>query len=529
MGLIIRNGTIVDGTGAPPYRGDLRIRNGRIDEISASLTAAEDDEEFRADGLYVSPGFIDAHSHNDLAAFSEEGYRPKLLQGISTEVVGQCGFSPAPVPVERQQGWLSYYVAGSPLDAWEWETTAEFHHTLRQRGLELNLLPFTGHGALRFAVAGDSPAALTEAQRREEQELLARSFEEGAGGLSLGLIYVPALFADREELRGLMRVAAGYGKITAVHMRSESDELIEAFEEMASLHEETGARLHISHVKAIGLRNQHKMELLLERIERHDLSFDMYPYPYGSTSLLSMLPPSLFEGNTAKKAIAQLESPEVRSRIERLYRGEERPAEGMPWDNLPQLVGWEQIEIAEIPEGPDGELVGLPFPEAAERRGTSCASLLFELVEKYGGRAKYLDLFSSEETVRKAALYPNGVFGTDSLIGGKPHPRIYGTFPKILQDYVFRRRLLSIEEMIRKMTGKAAEILDLEQRGTLVPGAAADVAVFGEEFTDREDRRQPEKPAEGLRLLTVNGVPKVLDSSLRTNGSARYPGMLLKT
>ncbi len=541
----IVNGTIIDGSGAPAFRGELRIKNSRISAVIKQTNASGqgqpglepgDDSNLRgkrasnslhtidATGCYITPGFIDAHSHADLGPYCPEKLELKLRQGVTTEVVGQCGFSPAPMPFEQQSRWQKYYVPGSPIDSWPWETTEQYFSALRHQGLPLNFMPFVGHGTVRFAIKGDSSAHLDPHELDRMEQMLEQSFREGAAGLSFGLIYVPALFARREELLRAARTAARFDRLIAVHMRSESDELIEAIEEVAAIGRETGAHVHISHLKTIGNRNQSKIEHALNLIEKHGLSFDNYPYTYGSTSLLSMLPPQLFEGRSVQQALTQLCDAGTRREVKDLIQKENGAPAGLPWDNLAQLVGWDKIELVYVPEGPDHYLQGLSLSKAAEKNKLSPADLTLQLVEKYGGTIRIIDEFSTEETLRKIICHPSGIASSDTLLGGQLHPRVAGSFARYISRYsTINGGPLGLEAVVHRMTGKSAEILGLKDRGVLVPDSAADIAVWRPGFTDLSIRHAPEKPARGLDWLFLNGEIVIGRQSEKSAPSVHTP------
>ena len=540
----IVNGTVIDGSGGPAFKADVEISGDRITAVlprGSSKKAAEPRAEsapagsrlrrIDAAGCFVSPGFIDAHSHADLGPFTPDKLDLKLLQGVTTEVTGQCGFSPAPIPAERRDQWMQYYVPGSPLEQWPWESTAEFYSALRRQGLPLNFMPFVGHGTLRFAVKGDNSAPMEPAELNQMEAMLEQAFTEGAAGLSFGLIYVPALCADRSELKRAAEIAARHRRILAVHMRSESDELIEALEEMAQLQSDTGVRLHISHLKAIGRRNQNKIDQALRLIETHNMSFDSYPYTYGSTSLLSMLPPQLFTGTSVQTGLAQLSDHQVQKNIRALLSGRKSPPDGLAWDNLALLVGWDRIELASIPEGFDSDLTGRTLAAAAELRGTSPVELTLLLARRYGGQARIIDEFSEEATLKKILSHPAGVASSDTLLGGHQHPRVAGSFARILSRYTHEpgHGPLSLEEAVHRMTGRSAQVLGLKDRGVIQNGMAADIAVWRPDFSDESTRQSPEQPARGLEYLFINGDPVMKPAAHQQAAAFRQPRLHTRT
>lgn len=529
----IINGIIVDGTGKKPYRADIVIQDRMITEVqlfpqsgrSGSTGSVDTADECVIDarGDYVTPGFIDVHSHADLANFWSEGLRPKIMQGVTTEVVGQCGLGVAPLPVAHQSGWRRNLVIGNPPVDWTWETLGEYLAQLEEHGLESNLLTYLPHGVLRYAIKQDAPDPLTDQELEEMATLMEAALTEGAFGVSLGLIYLPAVFADRREFRRVLEVAGRNRVKVAVHLRNESDELVMAIREMHALTEEAGCQLHIAHLKAIGGNNAGQIDIALELIHDQHLTFDHYPYSAGSTTLLAILPPFILAGGV-EAGLQRLQIPEVRARLQRIFAGEERVPTGLPWDNVAYHCGWEQISIADLQSEANRQLLGLTLTEVAELRGTTPAEAALDLLSEEQGNVRMIDRFMSEATLRKILTAPEGLIGTDALFGGKPHPRIAGTYPGLLRQYVFERPILSLEAAIAKMTGRVAEHLGLRDRGRIAIGCHADIAIFGRDFTERATYADPLREAVGLRYLLINGQVKV-DAGLYVE---KRPGMVLR-
>ena len=523
--LLLRGGIIVDGTGAAPFRGDLAVSDGRITWIRrdgmprSERGCLADAEVIDVRGQYIAPGFIDCHSHSDLQHLVPGGLAPKLLQGVTTEVVGQCGLSVFPLPSSRQAGWRRQSVIGTVPGDWGWESAASWFSELRAAGLECNLVPFVGLGTVRYGIAGDRSGPLDPEELAIMAARLEEAFTAGAAGLSFGLIYMPAFFSTRGELLLAARVAARCGRPLAVHLRSESDELLEAVREMVHLAEESGVELHLSHLKAIGERNSGQLDDVFSLIEEKDLLFDHYPYPGGSTTLLSLLPPDLFTDAGVSGALMTLRVPAVRDRLERLYEGTEAAPAGLPWDNLPLLLGWKNIRIVSVGNAHDRHAVGSSLDELSRREGRSPAEVMFSLLENSAGDVRMIDTYMSEETLEKILLHPRGCIASDSLFGGHPHPRLYGCFPRIFSNYVFgEKKLIPVETAVRKMTGLPASWLGLRDRGALAAGKAADIAVFGTGFRHTGDENRPDAPVEGLRLLILNGDIIVRDDQLTGDG-----------
>lgn len=518
MNILIQHGNIIDGSGQSAFVGDISIHENRIQAVGVcSEPIAGYDRILDAREAYVTPGFIDLHSHTDLANFlpfdrlrtSPQGLQPKLMQGVTTEVTGQCGLGVAPMPRDKQAGWRTQMVIGNPPLEWTWETTAEYLRELRRRGLASNLAPFVGHGVLRYAVRADRSGALTDQELRQLQALTEEAFESGVFGVSFGFIYVPAMFADQRELQAIVDVASHYHGLASVHLRSESDELVEAIQEMIRLTAHHNCRLHLSHLKVIGQRNRAKIETALRLIEDHNLSFDCYPYRAGSTTLLTILPPIVFEGGGLEETLARLCDPAMRQRIKGIFEGVEPVPPGLAWDNLPALVGWDNIFISDLPEFMPQDVIGHSLSEIAQQRKADQADAAMDLILDARGAVRMIDYYEDEATLQRILTHPNGMVGTDTLLGGKAHPRVFGAYPRIMHEYVFKRKLLSPEEAIAKMTARPAALLGLKDRGRLRPGYAADLVIFDKTFRDCATFDDPAQFPEGLRYVIVNGQVKV--------------------
>jgi N-acyl-D-aspartate/D-glutamate deacylase len=522
MHVLIQHGNIIDGSGQKAFFGDISIHDDRIQAVGVCAEPlAGYDRILDAREAYVTPGFIDLHSHTDLAYFLPQGLRPKLMQGVTTEVTGQCGLGVAPMPCDKQAGWREQLVIGNPPLEWRWETTAEYLHEIQHHGLESHLAPFVGHGVLRYAVRADRSGALTDQELRQLQKLTAEAFESGVFGVSFGFIYVPAMFADQRELQAIVEVISHYHGLVSVHLRSESDELVEAIQEMLHLTEQRNCRLHLSHLKVIGQRNRPKIETVLQLIEDHHLSFDCYPYRAGSTTLLTILPPFVFEGGGLEETLANLREPAMRQRIIRIFAGVEPVSPGLAWDNLPALVGWENIIITDLPEHLPQDVIGHSLHEIAQQRKADPADVAMDLILAARGAVRMIDYYEDEATLQRILTHPNGMIGTDTLLGGKAHPRVFGAYPRIIHEYVFERKLLALEEAVAKMTTRPAELLGLKDRGWLRPGYAADVIIFDKSFRDRATFDDPTQFPEGLRYVIVNGQVKVEQGTYHSEKSGQ--------
>ena len=508
MRQLIRNATVIDGSGGAAFKGDVLIENQMITDVAPLITTAAD-KVIDADGAYVTPGFIDVHSHADLATFLPQGFKPKVLQGITTELVGLCGLGVAPLPKALQNEVRERLIIGNPAVDWNWDDFTSYGLALKQRGLEVNLSSFVPHGLLRYQICGNSSLAMDKNQRRTLAQLADEALGSGARGISLGLIYHPALFSDQRELLTLAQVAAAHHKPLVVHMRSESDEILEALQEMIALSQQAGCQLHISHLKLIGRRNASKLTSLLALIDRHELTFDQYPYHYGSTTLLSILPPTLIRTYAPDALMIALKATAVRQEVRSWFAERILPQAGEPWDNLPALLGWENILICEVESQAAQQWLGCSIAECARKADLHPVDFALDLLISERGNVRMIDYFMDEELVERIFQHPRGMVGTDTIFGGRLHPRVCGSFPRIIHQFVSQRQLLPLEKAIHKMTALSADTFSLHNRGRLAPGYYADISLFDANFCDNSTIDLPEVYATGLRDLWVNGRRKV--------------------
>ena len=503
--LVIRKATIVDGTGREAFEGDIAVEGDTIVEVGRVEGLGW--REVWVEGMVVAPGFIDIHSHSDFSLLLDGRAMSKVMQGVTTEVVGNCGMSPHPAPRELHADLEEAFgYAGFVSEVWDFESTADFLLRLEGR-TSVNVLALVGHGTLRAAVLGFKPKRASEEEMSRMCELLERCMSEGAAGLSAGLIYPPSSYADVRELSALARVVAKRGGIFSCHIRSEAGGLFEALEEMAEVARRSGAFVEVSHLKCAGRENWGRAEEVLAWFERRReeglrLGYDAYPYEAGSTHLSAYLPRWVQEGGP-RAMLRRLRQPEVRERVVEELR---RPHAWRPSD----------IMLANLEKNSD--LVGLRLDEAARRRGKSPEELMVDLVAEEGGKATVISFIMSQEDVDKVMCNPLGAVGSDgSAISPSgpftvalPHPRAYGAFPKVIRRYVKEKGLLSLEEAIRKMTSLPARRLGIRDRGVIRAGAKADLVVLRvEEVEDLATYSDPHRFPRGVEWVFVNGVAVV--------------------
>jgi len=498
--LLITGGEVFDGSGRPGERRDIGIRGDRIAEIGG-LKGATARQVLSAEGRWVIPGLIDSHSHSDSYLLIEPAARSKLYQGVTTEVVGQCGTSAAPLlgKARLPSDWENKPYPG------RWRTTAEYRALLEQVRPAVNVVLLTGHGKLRAAVMGYEGRPASAGEVAQMAALLEAAMEEGSRGLSSGLIYAPGLFAEASELEALAHVAARRGGVYATHMRSEGARLWEAIDETLTLTRHTGIRTILSHLKTSGRANWSKLDAALERIHRiraegFAVYADRYPYTASNTDLDVLLPAWAVEGGR-EAVLARLRDSEIRSRL---------IGEMMA---LRSAEEWETIMVAMTHHPETRPFSGLRLPEIARRIGLSPAEAALWLIERdaLGTTAFFFGM--SKDNMRRILAEPWVMIGSDAsvrapdgpLSADYPHPRAYGTFARFLR-LSLEGKTVQPAEAIRKMTQLPATVFGLSDRGRIQQGAAADIVVLDPKtLRDRADYASPHRLAEGIEHVIVNG------------------------
>ncbi len=534
--VLIRNGRVVDGTGNPWFPADIGIRDGTIAAIGRIPDDAPAASVIDAAGKIVSPGFIDIHSHSDFVVADEshgEILAPFAAQGITTLVTGNCGYSPAPVnPLTRAElsSYTTFLRAGDLPDAWT--GFGDYLDYLDGHGLMFNVVPMVAHGALRIHEVGFEGRELTPDERTRMRDQLRRALEEGAWGLSSGLLYAPGIFAPPDEIEDLASELGPFDGLYASHIRGSSETLMPATKEVIRVGEVNGISSQHSHMEAFGRPNWSKLDAIIELHEAArergvDTGFDVIPYIAANTTLLAIFPPWALAGGV-DGLLGRLGDPDARARIRRSI---EEDVPGWPcwtpggWPhNLVEATGWQNVSIMWVESEANKPLEGRSLTEIAEERDRHPFDVAADLVLEESGHAMALYFGVSGEPDEEAGLekllaHPLAAVESDAILTGrgKPHPAAYGTFPRVLGHFARDRGLFSVEEAVRKATSLPAQRVGLKKRGTLREGNHADVVIFdAATVDDRTTYREPSAAPIGIEHVLVNGTAIVRDGVVDT-------------
>lgn len=507
LDLLVKNGRIVDGTGNPWFFGNVGIKDGEI--VRLGRFEQESAQEIDARGQVVAPGFIDGHCHSDLLILDQPLSEFKIQQGVTTEVVGNCGLAPAPYLKKRADQLKRYVgpVIGATSWEWPWETIGEYIDVLAKSRPSENVATYVAHGALRISVMGFDNRPAEASELKEMKALLEEGMRAGALGLSIGLLYAPGSYTHRTELAELCRVVARHNGLLATHIRGEGNNLLPSVKEVIWIAETSGVSLHISHLKAAGAANWGKIEEALGLIEEArsrgmDVTCDVYPYSAGSTTLTTILPPWSLEGGI-EATLERLADRRTRERIKQELRAEQEI-----WDNLVLSTGWQSVYISAAATEAGKALEGKHMLEVAELFGMDPEDAMMELLAREHGEVSIVYFHMDEADVRKVVRYDRALVASDSLgcVTGKPHPRSYGTFPRLFAKYVREDKTLTLEQAVRKVTSFPAARFKLGKRGLLVPGYRADLVLFDPDtIRDTADYQRPIQYPDGISHVIVNG------------------------
>jgi N-acyl-D-amino-acid deacylase len=515
--VILRGGTVYDGTGGRPRAADVGVRGDKIAAIG-DLSKVSATRVLDARGLAVAPGFINMLSWATDSLLIDGRSQGDIRQGVTTEIFGE---SESMGPYTPQMKKLREEGMGDIKYRIEWTTLAEYLQYIEKRGISPNVASFIGAGTLREYVVGLEDRRATPAQMEQMKDLVRREMKAGALGIGSALIYAPAMYADTNELIELSKVAARYQGKYISHLRSEGDRLLEAVDEVIRIAREAGIPAEIYHLKAAGESNWGKLDAVIEKIEAArraglKITADMYTYIAGFTGFDACLPPWSREGGP-DALFKRLEEPSTRARISM-----EMKAKGADWENLCASAGSpERILLLEFKTEALKPLQGRTLAEAANRRGgKDWTEVIMDLVHEDRTRVGVAFFLMSEDNLRKELKLPWVSFASDAgslategvFLKAKTHPRAYGNFSRLLGRYVRDEKLIPLEEAIRRLSGLPAANLGLDRRGLLREGMFADVAAFDPlTIADRATYDDPHRYATGMKHVLVNGVPVLVD------------------
>lgn len=527
--LVIERARVIDGTGAPWFSGTVAVSDGQIqrivrgDDHSLSGTTTLD-----ATDRVVCPGFIDTHSHADLEFFSDGTLAPKTRQGVTTEVLGQDGFSLAPIyregGAEEWQEHLSGLAGRVDVD-WSWGSLADYLEAVEAAGTSPNVGTLVGHGTVRYEVLGMDDRAPVGDELDRMADLVTESLEDGALGLSTGLVYSPQNNASTAELAALAARCRPFGRPFVAHIRSEGRWIWEALDEFADVGARERVPVHLSHYKMAGpaqhgkaARSNRFIEAARER--GVDFTAEQYPYTRGSTMLSAMLPPWV-RAQGPQQLKEHLQDAEALDRIRRDIR--DWRIEG--WENVPGLIGWEGVTIASVGGEAEDSIEGRTIAALAANRNADPVDTVASVLLAADLEVNVLVDVMDEEDVRTIMANERVNIASDGLFGGRPHPRTYGTFPRVLGTYVREENVLTLEAAVRKMTSLPARVMGLTTKGVVRPGMDADLVVF-DPHTVRSEATydDPTRHPAGIDHVIVNGEFVVRDGEM----TGQTPGTVLR-
>jgi N-acyl-D-aspartate/D-glutamate deacylase len=524
--IVIRGGLVIDGSGGPGEIADVAVRDGRIAALGRPLPAGSA-RTIDAAGLAVAPGFIDIKTHSDFTLPINPKAESKVRQGVTTEIVGHCGFSVAPILPGKRQLIQDYLSASAPWLPFRETTFREYLEGFPRTSVNVGML--VGHHTLRLNVMRMEARPPSPAELDQMTALLEEGLAVGALGLSSGLFTPPSSYADRSEMVALCNVLKRRNAAYFTHLRDESNNVIDAVEEAIDIARTCGVHVEIVHLKCSGLDNWGKAAQILAMIERARqeglaVDCDAYPYAAGSNPLKNLLPQWVQSGGL-DAMLARLGLPETRDRV----RAEIARNGLNNWGRIPD---WDCVQISISPHLP--QHAGETFGELARARGRDPIDVVCDYLIEDKGATRVLITSIAEEDIREIVRSPSALVGSDGncvadygvTSQGMPHPRFYGTFPRIIGHYVGEQRLLPLEQAVRKMTGATAEALRLRDRGLIKEGYRADIAIFDPaDFKDRATYAAPHQYPTGWRTtVLVNGVVVVEDAT----HTGATPGLVLR-
>ena len=525
---IIRNGNIYDGTGGKPYPADLAIQGDKIAKIAPNIPE-RGKEEIDATNMAVSPGFINMLSWATTSLIADGRSLSDIKQGVTLEVFGEGG-SMGPLNEQMKEdekasmGEFKYDI--------DWTTLGEYLESLERRGISTNVASFIGATTLRIHEIGYEDRPPTDREMENMRNLVRQAMEEGALGIGSSLIYAPAFYSSTEELIELCKIASDYNGMYISHLRSESNQFLEALEELITISEKAGIRAEVYHLKAGGVKNHYKMDQAIARIDAArkrglDISTDMYTYIAGATGLDAHMPPWVQEGGY-NKWVERLKDPDIRAQVK-----QEMTIDTDEWENLGYLAGPDGVLFAGFKNSDLRQYIGKTLKEVADELGKHYADVAMDFVIQDGSRVDVVYFLMSEENVKKQIQLPYISFGSDAgslapegdFLKYNPHPRAYGNFARLLGKYVREEKLIPLEEAVYKLSGLSADKLKIKDRGYLKKGNFADVVIFDPEtIQDHATFSNPHQLATGVLHVFVNGMQVLKDGE----HTGKTPGRVVR-
>ncbi|MFB4167332.1 amidohydrolase family protein [Virgibacillus sp. JSM 102003] len=521
--VVIRNGMVCDGTGNPWTQLDIAVKDNKIINMSKNIKESARITIDASDKV-VSPGFIDSHVHSDLLCTRSDIHKIKALQGVTTELFGQDGISVAPVSRTTKPHWQEQMKGvNGYIGDWPWETVDEYLTFLEQSNLIGNSVFLVPHGNIRTMVTGNEGRVAVKEECQKMARLVEEAMKQGACGVSTGIQYPPCSYANQEELIEICKRVTKYDGCFVVHIRNESNTSLEALDEVINVARESGVRLHVSHFKVCGAINRDKLAIALDkldeaRMEGIEVTFDQYPYTAASTILQAILPPWA-QADGISAMLKRLEDKDMRMKIkhEILNSGE--------YDNPVRNNGWDNIIINSVASAKNSKWEGVSLAEIASVQGIDPSDAAFDLLIQEKASVTMIIHWGGEEDVMKVMKHPLQMVGSDGIFSSKPHPRLYGTYQRILGKYVREEEVFPIWEAIRKMTGAPAQLLRLKDRGLLRENYMADIVVFDPEtITDKATYDEPFSDSTGIVHVLVNGELAVTEGKY----TEKTPGVVIR-
>ncbi len=516
--ILIKNGSIIDGSGSKPYISDIAIIDKKIVKIDKNIKESTK-KVIDAQDKKVVPGFIDMHSHDEIEIFNTSTVEPKVKQGVTTVVNGNCGIGFIPVNEEKIDDLYDFAsklfnIENIDID---WKNYEMYKEKFKEDKLGINIVNLIPHGALRIAVMGYKDKKANENELKDMGNLLDEYIKDGAYGMSTGLLYPPCSYADLDELIYLSKVLSEYNKIFTIHMRNESDQIMKSVKDAVEIAKQSGVSVEISHLNISGKDNWGKSKEVLKFIKKarkkgYSINCDQYPYKAGSTFLSALLPQWSLDGGT-NRLIERLK--ENKDNIKkRIKKDIENGLEG--WDNIIKSCGWDNIIINSVKSENKKNIVGKSLKEISRENNIDKYELLYKLIVEENGEVTVLIFSVDEKDLHRIFKTDYVMVGSDGIkLEGKPHPRLYGTYFKILDEFVKQKCLVSLEEAIKKMTFLPAKKLNLEKRGLIKEDYFADLVIFDyDKIKDVATYENPEVTGDGIEYVIINGSINVIGKEL---------------